>query len=67
MICTQTLFKELTASKNLIERDFSEIADLTEQDVAYVIKKGELLLREHGFLDTGLTATHKIGHEGKNC
>ena len=62
MICTQTLFKELTASKNLIERDFFEIADLTEQDVAYVIKKGELLLREHGFLDTGLTATHKIGH-----
>ena len=61
MICTQTLFKELTASKNLIERDFSEIADLTDQDVAYVIKNGELLLQEHGALETGLTATHKIG------
>ena len=34
MICTQTLFKELTESKNLIERDFAEIADLTEQDAA---------------------------------
>ncbi len=61
MICTQTLFKELTTSKNLIERDFSEVADSTNQDVAYVIKEGELLLQEKGFLDTGLTATHKIG------
>lgn len=61
MICTQTLFKELTTSKNLIERDFSELADSTDQDVAYVIKEGELILRDNDLLDTGLTATHKIG------
>jgi len=61
MICTQTLFEELTESKKLMERDFSELANSTDQDVAFVIKKGELLLQDRSVLDTGLTATHKMG------
>jgi hypothetical protein len=44
-----------------VERDFSELADSTSQDMAYVVKTGEILIQDKGVLDTGLTATHKIG------
>ncbi|MGB1849506.1 MAG: hypothetical protein ACPHKJ_04785, partial [Litorivicinaceae bacterium] len=61
MLCTATLFEELTRSDNLVERSFTDLSDSLDQDLAFVIKQGELLLTDNRILDTGLSATHKIG------
>ena len=61
MLCTETLFEELTRSDNLVERNFTDLTDSLDQDLAFVIKQGELLLTDNRILDTGLSATHKIG------
>jgi len=61
MICTETLFEELTRSDNLIERKFTDLSNSLTEDLAFVIKQGELLLTDDQILDSGLIATHKIG------
>jgi len=61
MICTETLFEELTRSDNLIERKFTDLSNSLSEDLAFVIKQGELLLTDDQILDSGLSATHKIG------
>ena len=60
MLYSEEMLQGLLDSEDLKPCDFTRLINATEDDVAFIITDGELLLQDKRILDSGLTATHRL-------
>ena len=60
MLCSEKTLQELLDDEDLRPCEFSRLSEAIQEDVAFIVADGELLLQDRRILESGLTATHRL-------